>query len=119
MNKKQPILKSCTHTYIMCLGKEEKTNNTFDYCFNCNKRLRGINYGSLVIDASNYLKEYSLSTEEDRLIKLLALKEEYLRLAKEENISFEELIAIFKSKIETRREPEKIKIKINIKEYSI
>lgn len=54
---------ACFHEYIVCLGKDKETSETYDYCLTCGSKIEGSSSRSFYIDATLYLEEYPLETE--------------------------------------------------------
>ena len=102
----------CKHTYILYLGKNPQGSEQYQYCLTCGQRIRGVNYGCLVTDATRFQDVMPVDTEEDRQRKVALLQSEYLSIAEQESWKCkEEVISKFKNVVEQREAAPQKRIK--------
>lgn len=112
MTKQNDNMQACNHVYILDLGKNEEQNERYYYCLTCGHRVKRFNYSWFVTNATRYLTEMPIDTEENRQAKVKMLQQKYLDIAEEEDWTYkEEIIGKFKDFVEEKdREKRKRKI---------
>lgn len=98
------IKKFCTHNYIICLGTNKETGESFNYCLLCGEREERMNFHALCIDASFYLEDYPVITESQRRLKMQVIKQQFKELMLETcTLRPELIIEQFRLMIENKR----------------
>ncbi len=70
----------CCHDYVVYLGENKETKEVFNYCLTCGEREHGLNFHALCINASLYLDEYPIETEEQRRVKMQVIRNQFQEL---------------------------------------
>jgi len=77
----------CLHEYIVCLGKNKETDESYNYCLNCGERILKTLSRAFYVDADYYLEEYPLETEFGRTQKLIELRKQFNELMLENGVT--------------------------------
>ncbi len=94
----------CFHGYIVCLGEDKETNETYDYCLTCGQRIKGLATQAFYVNATFYLEEYPIETEIGRSQKVRALRNEFNEfMLKNGGVSPEYIIDDFRDMVEYKR----------------
>ena len=102
MNNQEII--PCSHDHIIKIGENKKTRDKYDYCLNCGERVRKNFYHCLVLDATYYLEEYPVETENERQLKVYMIQKRFQQMMLETGIAKPEfLINCLKKEVEEKR----------------
>ena len=94
----------CNHSYIIELGEDKIHGINYDYCLNCGKRIEQNFYHCIVLNATYYLEEFPIDTEQNRKIKMALIKERFQQIMLETGITKPEfIISDFKLEVEEKR----------------
>ncbi|MDE5586966.1 MAG: hypothetical protein K2I72_01185 [Bacilli bacterium] len=104
MNDSKSIKKFCTHNYIVCLGEDKETGESFNYCLSCGEREKEMQFHALYINASFYLEDYPVTTEAQRRLKIQIIRQQFKELMLEtETVNPALIIEQFRLMIENKR----------------